>query len=73
MVGAVAPSSKFLMKKRLKSVDFSKAKVIVELGPGTGVFTKGILDKMTDDAKLFSFELTSSSTNKSNHLFQMID
>lgn len=58
--GAVAPSSKYLMRHMLKPIDFSKAKVIVELGPGNGVFTKGLLDKMAPDALLFSFELNSS-------------
>lgn len=56
-VGAIAPSSKYLMKKMLKPIDFNTAKVIIELGPGNGVFTKGLLDKMASDAKLFSFEL----------------
>lgn len=56
-VGAIAPSSKFLMKKMLKPVNFENAKCIVELGPGNGVFTKGILDRMRSDAVLFSFEL----------------
>ena len=39
-VGAIAPSSKFLMKKMIAPIDFQKADVIVELGPGNGVFTK---------------------------------
>jgi phospholipid N-methyltransferase len=56
-VGAIAPSSKFLMKKMLKPIDFSTAKVVIELGPGNGVFTKGLLDKLNKDTKLFSFEL----------------
>ena len=42
-VGAVAPSSKFLMKRMFAPIDFDKADVIVELGPGNGVFTKGLL------------------------------
>lgn len=57
-VGAVSPSSKFLMKKMLAPIDFEKAAVIVELGPGNGVFTKGILERMNPDAILFSFELS---------------
>jgi len=64
-VGAVSPSSKFLMRKMLAPIDFSKAKVVVELGPGNGVFTKGILDRMSPDAKLLSFEL---SQNFYNHI-----
>jgi len=62
-VGALAPSSKFLMRRMLKDIDFSKAKVIVELGPGNGVFTKGILDRMAPDAILFSFELNENFCN----------
>ncbi len=57
-VGAVSPSSKFLMKKMLAPINFEKANVIVELGPGNGIFTKGLLKKMKPDAKLISFELS---------------
>jgi phospholipid N-methyltransferase len=56
-VGSIYPSSKFLMKNMLKHVDFSETKVIVEFGPGNGVFTKGILERMAPDAVLFTFEL----------------
>lgn len=48
------------MKKMVKPIDFSRAKVIVELGPGNGIFTKGLLERMTSDAHLFSFELNES-------------
>ncbi len=57
MVGAMSPSSKFLAHKMLKNIDFKKAKLIVELGPGNGVFTKKILEKLNPDGKLIVFEL----------------
>lgn len=57
MVGSMRPSSRFLAEKMLKNIDFSKAKVLVELGPGTGVFTKEILARMAPDARLLVFEL----------------
>jgi len=57
MVGAIAPSSVFLRKKMLARIDFSKNINIIELGPGTGIFTKGILKKMSSKSKLLSFEL----------------
>lgn len=57
MVGAVSPSTKFLGEKMLENVDFDTAKLIVELGPGTGVFTDLIIDRMRPDAKLLAFEL----------------
>lgn len=56
-VGAMTPSSKFLGEKMIENVDFKKSKVIVELGPGTGVFTDQIISKMEKDAILFVFEL----------------
>ena len=56
-VGAVAPSSRFLVKKMCGKVDFDSAEIIIELGPGTGVFTKEILARANSTAKIFVFEL----------------
>ncbi|MEY3682903.1 MAG: hypothetical protein RLZZ289_1438, partial [Bacteroidota bacterium] len=36
----------------LAPIDFSKSKVVVELGPGTGVFTKALLKAMPQDSQL---------------------
>lgn len=60
MVGAICPSTCFLGEKMIENVDFDKARTIVELGPGTGVFTELILDRMHPDAKLLVFELNDS-------------
>jgi len=57
MVGAVAPSTKFLAEKMLENVDFDSAKLIIELGPGNGIFTDILLERMSPDAKLYIFEL----------------
>ena len=56
-VGSVMPSSKGLALKMVKGVDFEKAKVIVELGPGTGAITKYIVPKLKPDTKLISIEI----------------
>lgn len=53
----MSPSSRFLAKKMLESIDFSTARVIVELGPGTGVFTRRILEQLHPDGLLLVFEL----------------
>ena len=66
MVGAVAPSSKFLGQRMLENVDFSSDKIIVELGPGTGVFTDLIIARMAEDAQLFVFELNDNFYNSLN-------
>lgn len=57
MVGSMIPSSRYLAKKMLQSVDFENTKVFVELGPGNGVFTHKILEKLPKDGQLFVFEL----------------
>jgi len=57
MVGAITPSTKFLGKKMLKNIDFNSSKLIIELGPGTGVFTDLIIEQMAKDAQLYVFEL----------------
>ena len=57
MVGAVAPSSRFLAHKMLNHLPLSTAKVIVELGPGNGVFTKRIIKEMGGNTQLIVIEL----------------
>jgi phospholipid N-methyltransferase len=41
-VGSIMPSSEFLAREMLKRVPWQEASVIVELGAGTGVFTRHI-------------------------------
>lgn len=56
--GAVTFSSKSLVNKMLSFADFKGVKTIVELGGGDGSITKGIIDRMDDDAVLFVFEIS---------------
>ncbi len=56
-IGAVAPSSKHLVKKMIDPIDFSKVKCIVEFGPGTGNITHELLNRMPADAVLIVFEI----------------
>ena len=55
--GAVAASSRYLAKKMVKRADLGSAKVIVELGPGTGAITKYILKSKPAKARLITFEI----------------
>lgn len=57
MVGSVIPSSRFLARKMLGSIDFKTTRVIIELGPGNGVFTRMLVEQMHPEAHLFVFEL----------------
>ncbi len=54
---SVVPSSPFLIKRMLKRVDFGRARLIVEFGPGTGPITREILARMRPEAMLIVFEL----------------
>ncbi len=63
-VGSVAPSSKSLALKMVKGVNFETAKVIVELGPGTGAITKYIIDRMRPETQLISIELNDKFVKK---------
>ncbi|QRG68489.1 class I SAM-dependent methyltransferase [Brevibacillus choshinensis] len=48
-VGSIAPSSRFLCERMLSSVDWDRANVIIELGPGTGAFTQSIYQNISPD------------------------
>lgn len=55
--GTVTPSSRYLVERMLHPIDFSKAKCIVELGPGNGCVTRCLLERMRADATLVCFEV----------------
>lgn len=55
--GTVIPSSRFLVKKILKNIDFSTSELIVEYGSGNGIITKQILKKLNPSAILICFEI----------------
>ncbi|HWZ64163.1 MAG TPA: rRNA adenine N-6-methyltransferase family protein [Steroidobacteraceae bacterium] len=56
MLGSIIPSSRFLVEQVLESVDWGRARVIVEYGPGVGTFTGEILRRMRSDAHLVAIE-----------------
>lgn len=56
-IGAVAACSPVSARKMVQPVDFSRARIIVELGGGTGAVTREILARMRPDAELTVFEI----------------
>lgn len=56
MLGSFIPSSRFLIRTLLGEMDFDRARVIVEYGPGVGTFTRAILARMRPDATLIALE-----------------
>ena len=57
MLGSVIPSSRFLVNQLLRNVDWERARVIVEIGPGVGTISREILRRMRPDATLLVFEI----------------
>src|SRR4029077_1268373 len=51
------PSSRFLIKQLLEPINFGRARVIVEYGPGVGVITEEILRRMRADGVLIAIEM----------------
>lgn len=52
-IGAIAPSSRRLADKMIAPIDFNNARVIVEYGPGCGVFTRHVLSQIDRDRTIF--------------------
>ena len=57
MLGSIVPSSPFLVNDVLSQVDWEKARVLVEFGPGVGTMTREILNRMHPDGELVAIEL----------------
>lgn len=55
-VGAIAPSSRGLVDTMLAGFDWETVRGVVEFGPGTGVFTEGIVKRLHRDAKFMAIE-----------------
>lgn len=54
--GSLVPSSRFLVRRMLAQVDWQQSRVIVELGPGTGCFTREIMRRMPPESVLIVIE-----------------
>lgn len=57
-VGSIIPSSRFLEQRIVQASNLSDAKLVVELGPGTGGTTRTFLQHLGPDAQLLSIELS---------------
>jgi phospholipid N-methyltransferase len=56
-IGSVIPSSRFLEQRLVEFAGVKDAKLVIELGSGTGGTTRALLRAMPDDAKLLSVEI----------------
>jgi phosphatidylethanolamine/phosphatidyl-N-methylethanolamine N-methyltransferase len=66
---SVAPSSPFLARALCRPIDFQRARVIVELGPGTGAITAELLRRMAPDAALYAFDINAALLDHARERF----
>ncbi len=59
-VGAVSPSSARLAEAMVSWVDWKTIHKVIELGPGTGVFTEAILQRAGADCRYLAVEINPS-------------
>ena len=69
LTGSVAPSSRFLSRAIVAKIDPERADVVVELGPGDGVITRFILERLRPDARLLIFEINEVFVEKIRDTF----
>ena len=66
VLGAIAPSSRYLVAELTRDVGIETAKSLAELGPGTGVVTERIIDKMESQCSFIAVE-------KDEHWVRLLD
>jgi phospholipid N-methyltransferase len=57
MLGSIIPSSRFLIKQLLEPINWARARVIVEYGPGVGGITTEVLRHLHPDGTLIAIEM----------------
>ena len=62
MVGSIIPSSRVLIDKMLRPVDWENTRLFVEYGPGVGTFTRTILERLGEDATLLTIDTNADFT-----------
>ncbi len=63
MVGSVIPSSRRLIDRMLGPVQWDTTKLFVEYGPGVGTFTRVILERLPENAKLVTVDTNAEFTD----------
>lgn len=71
--GAIAPSSAGLAAAMTGWIAWDKVRVVLELGPGTGVFTRPILERLAPGARLIAVELNGLFVTELRQQFPGVD
>ncbi len=72
-IASFSPSSRFLSRSMLKGIDWGRAKVVVELGAGTGPITKELVKAAPAGTKLVIVERDPDFCNVLRNKFPMHD
>jgi len=55
-VGSAFPASHILVERMLAPIDWSRMECVIEYGPGTGIFTRALLDRLPAHARLLAID-----------------
>lgn len=55
--GTIVRSSPYLISRLLRRIDFSRARIVVQLGIGTGCITRELLRRLHPEARLVAIEV----------------
>lgn len=72
-VGSVLPSSAALARAMVAPIDFAAARTIVELGPGTGAFTREIAARLAPGCRYLGIELNPNFVRTLSMAFPRLD
>lgn len=70
--GSITPSSAQLAAAMVEGMGISEADTVVELGPGTGVFTRVIQEQLKPDGRLMCFEINRDMAEALRHNFPKV-
>ncbi len=70
--GSITPSSAHLAEAMVEDMGIAEADTVVELGPGTGVFTRVIEKQLKPDAHFLSFEINPDLAGALTHRFPRV-
>lgn len=69
VVGAVVPSSGSLARKMVEWIDWPSARTVIEYGPGTGVFTQRIRERLHPKGTLLAIEINPQFASSLSHRY----
>lgn len=72
-VGALAPSSRTLAREMVRHIPLTATSRIVELGPGTGVFTREVIHRLPEGGKFLAVDINSQFCRELHARWPMLD